>query len=215
MIPRSVEDLKRRHRGLARIAEATVGLMGRTPDYMNVKFAGLRRDAGSDWAGRGRSATRRAPDNLVAFQKRLRARRHLADPHDHPPDHRQGDRLPDRRQPGAPAQGRRDRGRHRRARRPHPGHAGSVRRRASRSTRRIRCRPTAEAYALAFSIPMDTPGLMFLCRDSAAAPGAAPVRPARCRPASTSRTPSCIFDDVEMPARAPVHRRRRRRLQHA
>ena len=39
MIPRSVEDLERRNRGLARISEATVGLMGRTPDYMNVKFA--------------------------------------------------------------------------------------------------------------------------------------------------------------------------------
>src|SRR3712207_2923232 len=39
MIPRSVDDLKRRTRGLSRISEATVGLMGRTPDYMNVKFA--------------------------------------------------------------------------------------------------------------------------------------------------------------------------------
>ena len=39
MIPHSIDDLKRRNRGLARISEATVGLMGRTPDYMNVKFA--------------------------------------------------------------------------------------------------------------------------------------------------------------------------------
>ena len=39
MIPRSVDDLKHRNRGLLRIAEATVGLMGRTPDYMSVKFA--------------------------------------------------------------------------------------------------------------------------------------------------------------------------------
>ena len=39
MIPRSVGDLQRRNRGLSRISEATVGLMGRTPDYMNVKFA--------------------------------------------------------------------------------------------------------------------------------------------------------------------------------
>ena len=43
MIPRSREDLERRHAGLQAIAECTVGLMGRTPDYMNVTFAGLRR----------------------------------------------------------------------------------------------------------------------------------------------------------------------------
>ena len=39
MMPRSIADLKRRNQGLCRISEATVGLMGRTPDYMNVKFA--------------------------------------------------------------------------------------------------------------------------------------------------------------------------------
>src|SRR5215472_8615809 len=39
MIPRSVADLQRRNQGLSRISEATVGLMGRTPDYMNVKLA--------------------------------------------------------------------------------------------------------------------------------------------------------------------------------
>lgn len=50
MIPRSVEDLKRRNRGLARIAEATVGLMGRTPDYMNVKFASFA-SRWKDWVG--------------------------------------------------------------------------------------------------------------------------------------------------------------------
>ena len=62
MIPRSIEDLKRRHRGLVRIAEATVGLMGRTPDYMNVTFAGFAgRAAGVARAGRpqrgGRTTT--------------------------------------------------------------------------------------------------------------------------------------------------------------
>jgi aromatic ring hydroxylase len=69
MIPRSVDDLKRRNRGLGRIAEATVGLMGRTPDYMNVKFASF---AGrwKDWLGAdGRNEE--GAHNLVAFQKRL------------------------------------------------------------------------------------------------------------------------------------------------
>src|SRR5262249_33005076 len=36
MIPHGADDLQRRHRGLERIAEYSVGLMGRTPDYMNV-----------------------------------------------------------------------------------------------------------------------------------------------------------------------------------
>ena len=70
MIPRSVDDLKRRNRGLARIAEATVGLMGRTPDYMNVKFASFAarwRDwRGADGAERGRRRT-----TSSRFQKRL------------------------------------------------------------------------------------------------------------------------------------------------
>ncbi len=41
MIPRSLADLERRHACLQTIAEFTVGLMGRTPDYMNVTFAGF------------------------------------------------------------------------------------------------------------------------------------------------------------------------------
>src|SRR3954452_23000122 len=39
MIPRSKEDLKRRHKALQPVAEYSVGLMGRTPDYMNVTYA--------------------------------------------------------------------------------------------------------------------------------------------------------------------------------
>ena len=34
--------------------------------------------------------------------------------------------------------------------------------------------PGATDYALSFAIPLDTPGLKFLCRDSASAPGADP-----------------------------------------
>jgi len=40
-IPRSREDLARRHKALRQVAEYSVGLMGRTPDYMNVTFAGF------------------------------------------------------------------------------------------------------------------------------------------------------------------------------
>src|SRR5690348_10466424 len=40
LIPRARADLARRHGCLERIAEWSVGVMGRTPDYMNVTFAG-------------------------------------------------------------------------------------------------------------------------------------------------------------------------------
>src|SRR4029453_8509207 len=66
MIPRSVDDLKRRNRGLARIAEATVGLMGRTPDYMNVKFASFA-SGPQDWRAEGRNDE--GAHNIVRFQK--------------------------------------------------------------------------------------------------------------------------------------------------
>ena len=41
VIPRSREDLERRHAALERTSEYSVGLMGRTPDYMNVTYAGF------------------------------------------------------------------------------------------------------------------------------------------------------------------------------
>jgi len=56
----------------------------------------------------------------------------------------------------------------------------------------------AHAYALAFAIPVDTPGLIFLCRDSASAPGAHPFD----RPLSSrfdEQDAFVIFDDVEVP----------------
>jgi 4-hydroxyphenylacetate 3-monooxygenase len=58
--------------------------------------------------------------------------------------------------------------------------------------------PGAEAYALAFAIPVDTPGLIFLCRDSASAPGAHPFD----RPLSSrfdEQDAFVIFDDVAIP----------------
>ena len=41
MIPRSHEELRHRHAGLVRLSEGSRGIMGRTPDYMNMKFAGF------------------------------------------------------------------------------------------------------------------------------------------------------------------------------
>ena len=49
IVPRSADDLMRRHRCLEKIAQYSVGLMGRTPDYLNVTFAGFAGDIDA-WA---------------------------------------------------------------------------------------------------------------------------------------------------------------------
>ena len=58
--------------------------------------------------------------------------------------------------------------------------------------------PGATEYALAFAIPLDTPGLKFLCRDSVASPGADPFD----KPLSSrfdEQDAFCMFDDVLVP----------------
>ncbi len=72
MIPRSKDDLRRRHVGLRRIAEATVGLMGRTPDYMNVTFAGFAGESDT-WLGPD-AQNQTGAGNLISFQRELALR---------------------------------------------------------------------------------------------------------------------------------------------
>jgi 4-hydroxyphenylacetate 3-monooxygenase len=67
MIPPSREDLEKRHRCLQRTTEFSVGVMGRTPDYMNVTFAGFAGRC-DEWAINGND---RGADNLVRCQKKL------------------------------------------------------------------------------------------------------------------------------------------------
>ena len=211
MIPRSKEDLQRRHRGLARIAESSVGLMGRTPDYMNVTFAGFAGERRA-WLGpEGRNEEGVA--NLAAFQHQL-AREDICLTHTivHPTVDRVT-RPVLRRQPGAAAQGGRHRARHRRARRPHPGHAGAVRRRDRRlpGPPAGRRRHAAE-YALSFSIPMDTPGLDLPVPRQRVDARRRPVRPPAVDPL---RRAGRLRDLRRRRGAAPpgVHRRRPRRLQ--
>ena len=67
-------------------------------------------------------------------------------------------------------------------------------------------------YALSFTVAMDTPGLVFLCRDSGMRPDAHPLD----APFSTAfdeQDALCLFDDVHVPKAQRVHRRQRRRLQ--
>jgi 4-hydroxyphenylacetate 3-monooxygenase len=197
MIPRSKEDLFRRHAGLERIAESTAGLMGRTPDYMNVTYAGFAGEHGI-WAGAD-GANAEGAANLVEYQKWL-ARGDVSLTHTivHPTIDRAkdqsfaGNEVP-LHKVGETADGIVVRG----ARilstlapyadelAVYPGHP-------------LPGEDGLEPYALAFCIPMDTPGLIFLCRDSAAVAGADVFN----RPLSSrfdEQDAFIIFDDVEVP----------------
>jgi aromatic ring hydroxylase len=193
LIPRSRDDLRRRHAALQRTAEYTVGLMGRTPDYMNVTFAGFAgREA--EWGEDGNEA---GAERLVAYQKRM-ARQDLSLTHTiiNP--------TIDKALGEAPA----------------PGNDVSLRKVADtehgivvRGARILATLapfadeiavypahplpPGTEAYALSFCIPMTTPGLKFLCRDSCAAPPNLFDHPLSSR--FDEQDAFVIFDDVEVP----------------
>ena len=195
MLPRSKDDLLRRHIGLARVSETTAGLMGRTPDYMNVTFAGFAANPGL-WQGSDGS-NGEGYDNLVRFQKRL-AREDLSLTHTivHPTNDRMNDsnfkqnRVPVRKVAET---------------------AESIIVRGGRILSTLAPfadelaiypgvplpGPGHEEFALSFAIPIDAPGLHFLCRDSVATPGADPFD----RPLSTrfdEQDAFVIFDDVEV-----------------
>lgn len=196
MIPRSKEDLLRRAVGLTRIAELSMGVMGRLPEYVNVTFAGFAANP-TDWRG-PQGDNEDGAARIIEFQKRLR-RNDLSLTHTivHPvvdkardgifagnpvPLHKVGEtsdsivvrgaRLLATLAPFADEQT------------VYPGHP---------------LPPGAPPeYALAFTIAMDAPGLVFICRDSAARPGVDPFD----APFSTrfdEQDAYCIFDDVEIP----------------
>ncbi|MDQ3858368.1 MAG: 4-hydroxyphenylacetate 3-hydroxylase [Actinomycetota bacterium] len=66
--PKSRDDLERRRAASKRIADETVGMMGRTPDYLNYTFAcfAARADV---WARYGNEEGAR---NIVEYQRRMR-----------------------------------------------------------------------------------------------------------------------------------------------
>ena len=196
MIPRSIDDLKRRHRGLQRIAESSVGLMGRTPDYMNVTFAGFAGERGA-WLG-PEGKNEQGHDNLRNYQKMI-AREDLSLTHTivHPTI----DRVKDASFAGNPV----------------PLHkvgetSTGIIVRGARILATLA--PFADEtaiypglplpadassdYALSFALPMDTPGLIFMCRDSAATVGSNSFD----HPLSSrfdEQDAFTIFDDVEVP----------------
>ncbi len=73
LIPRSPDDLHRRHCGLERLARYSVGMLGRTPDYVNLTFAGFAGQP-SAWSANGNA---QGAEKLAAFQRHV-AKRDLA-----------------------------------------------------------------------------------------------------------------------------------------
>lgn len=195
MIPRSRADLARRRLGLVRDAETSVGLMGRSPAYMNVTyagFAGRRRE----WAGPN-GENEEGAENLVRFQKEL-ARRDLSLTHTivHPTF----DKMREHAIVGS------DVPLHKVADTEHGIVVRGARILATLApfADEIAVYPGfplpegGDRYALSFSIPMSTPGLITLCRDSASLPGSNFFD----HPLSTrfdEQDAFMIFDDVEVP----------------
>jgi 4-hydroxyphenylacetate 3-monooxygenase oxygenase component len=193
LAPKSREDLARRHKALRAVAEYSVGLMGRTPDYMNVTYAGF---AGSpvEWRAHGNDA---GYERLVAYQKFLR-RSDISLTHtivQPTVDKALGDA-------------------------PHPGNEHALRKVGETATgivvRGARVLATlapfadeiavypaapmpkgADDYALSFCIPLSSPGLKFLCRDSVSAGANRFDHPLSSR--FDEQDAFVIFDDVEVP----------------
>ena len=195
MIPRSKDDLRRRHAGLTRLSEGSMGIMGRTPDYMNMKFAAFA-SAPRVWAGSdGRNE--RGAQNIVNFQRRLShadisLTHNIIQPTiDKRTDSRVVGNKVTVRKVGETAAGIIVRG---------ARVLATLAPYADEQTvyPSLPLPPEATAYAVAFAVPLDTPGLKFLCRDSASAPGADPFD----KPLSSrfdEQDAFCIFDDVLVP----------------
>jgi 4-hydroxyphenylacetate 3-monooxygenase oxygenase component len=193
LIPRSRDDLSKRHAALEVCAEHSVGLMGRTPDYMNVTFAGFAARP-DEWSLGGNEA---GAENIVAFQKELR-RKDLSLTHTivHPTtDKAQGD---------VPRAGN-DVALHKVGETEHGIIVRGSRILATLSpfADEMAVYPSyplpegSDAFALAFSIPMTAPGMKILCRDSFSQPKHAYDHPLSGR--FDEQDAFVIFDDVEVP----------------
>jgi aromatic ring hydroxylase len=195
LIPRSKDDLRRREVALGRIAELSVGCMGRLPEYLNVTFAGFAGSV-SDWKGADGSNQEGAA-RLVEFQKRFR-RQDLAATHTiiHPTVDKMKDGFVDNPVPlhkvGETKDGIIVRGARVLATLAPFGDEQTV-------YPGVPLPPGSDpSYALAFTVRMDAPGMVFLCRDSGSRPDASTVD----APFSTQfdeQDAFCIFDDVEVP----------------
>jgi 4-hydroxyphenylacetate 3-monooxygenase len=194
MLPRSKADLEKRHKGLERISEYSMGLMGRTPDYMNVTYAGFAARA-DEWSAHGNEE---GGENLVKYQKFLRR-------NDVSLTHTIVHTTINRAQGDVPSAG------------------NTVALHKVEDTSRgilvsgsrvlatlapfadeiavypitIPMPAGSESHALCFNIPMNTPGLKFLCRDSFSRRGNKFDFPLSSR--FDEQDAFVIFDRVEVP----------------
>ncbi len=194
MLPHSKADLEKRHQALERIAEYSMGLMGRTPDYMNVTYAGFAARA-DEWSAGGNEE---GGENLVKYQKFLR-RNDISLTHTivHPTINRAHGDVPNAGNTVAL---------HKIETTSHGIVVRGSRVLATLAPfadeiavypNPIPLQPGAESHALCFNIPMNTPGLKFLCRDSFSRQGNKFDFPLSSR--FDEQDAFCIFDDVEVP----------------
>ena len=193
LIPRSAADLARRHACFTRIAEWSLGVLGRTPDYVNASIAGFAGRA-DVWAMAGNDL---GAANLVAFHRELMSR-DLALTHAlvHP--------TVDKRRPEVYA------GDGEVALHKVEDTAAGILLRGARVLATLApfadelvvypgqpLPRDARPYALTFAIPVHTPGLKFLCRDSYAVPTNVFDHPFSSR--FDEQDAFVIFDNVEVP----------------
>ena len=193
LIPRSREDLERRRRAFELVAALSGGTMGRTPDYLNVTFACFagRSDV---WARRGHE---QLAENLVAYQALMRDR-------DLSTTHALMNPQVDRTKPEA-EQAMGQVALHKVAETDDSIVVSGARMLATLAPFADELliypgsdiRPQDGRYALSFAIPIATPGLRFICRDSYSRQRDLFDYPLSSR--FDEMDAVVIFDDVEIP----------------
>jgi 4-hydroxyphenylacetate 3-monooxygenase len=193
LIPRSKQDLERRRRAVELTAALTAGMMGRTPDYLNVTFACFagRSDV---WARRGNE---QGAANLVAYQKRMRDL-------DLSTTHSIMNPQVDRGKPEA-EQAMGEVALHKVGETENHITVRGARMLATLAPYADELtiypgsdiRPQDGNYALSFALPMGTPGLKFICRDSYSKQRSRFDYPLSSR--FDEMDAVVIFDDVEVP----------------
>jgi 4-hydroxyphenylacetate 3-monooxygenase len=193
LIPGSRDDLERRRRAIELTAAFSAGMMGRTPDYLNVTFACFAGRA-DVWARRGNE---QGAANLVDYQKQMRDL-------DLSTTHALINPQVDRSKPEA-EQALGEVSLHK------IGETGdSIVVRGARMLATLApfaddllcypgsdIRPQDGRYALSFAVPIATPGLKFICRDSYSKQRDAFDYPLSSR--FDEMDCVVVFDDVEIP----------------
>ncbi len=193
LIPRTIDDLRRRRHAIELVARISGGTMGRTPDYLNVTFACFagRPDV---WSRRGNE---QGAANLVAYQKYMRD-------NDLSTTHALMNPQVDRSLPEA-EQAMGEVSLHKVGETPETIVVRGARMLATLAPFADELliypgsdiRPQDGRYALSFAVPIATPGLRFICRDSYSRQREHFDYPLSSR--FDEMDAVVIFDDVEIP----------------